>query len=908
MSTAPHGSAPTLEVLELRVHGVRNTPPQEMLGTTTDNVELAHDGVIPLGDSLAGFYTPKTSLPGQKTRLEAYSWGNLDRFSKGNGFLGKLGRVLYNLGWFLIAPFGFANAAYWARAFRPDPSREGGIRTGSGGAVVRLFGLLLTLLLVAAVSTVAFDLVAVQCFQPTGIPGTWKICSALPSQFDGLRDLTRGQRLAALSLAPILAVVLVALLGLVSDVRFRTRAGDAARALENRTERDAFALAVPSLWVRRRINSPTGTLHLAASIHLVVILLMADAWSRDGASAPALVSVAGVQLAVVAAVVAAWSRSVHPPIVADFWSSRHVWAGLLVAAAILTYAACILTEVQLPDENATAPFTAGQLTPTIILVCLTILATVGCVVRSGYNEWIATAVLTVGVAALVLAVGGWLDPLGWGANAAALAVVVISGLGFVVPFLVLRRRDPHRREHAWHGAGPGVFMYLALAVAAFLASAVALGIGSYLRAGRLQSSPDHADPLFRDLTIPAGAHDVTVPTAFWAFGGVLALIVVFVAGLLCVLAWFGMRKAVIASPPVDPSEAVFAREIDAVRRSSAFMQRAEPLLHALSWVIGVTVTVSLAFTVMRQAQGGTDRWTWVRGVLGAWFGGSSGIAGFFAFAQWAVLTSVVLGALAVLAAAVTNAATVGRGRPLGLLWDLMAWLPRAAHPFGPACFSERAVPELADRMIRWLAPGGTPAPQRRVLLATHSLGTVLGVAALFHLAALGHADLLRRVRLLTFGMQLRPYFGRFFPELFGPEVLGTPGVAAPSFWSPDPWAGKDLGDIAAPSGARTVAARAAGDGAGSPSVAGVPLTGLLDIPTGAFAVAPPRPQPVWINLWRRTDYLGFPGYSYSAVPNNLDRIALEMEPDSYMARVATHGNYLPTLAYLQARDDLLVDW
>ncbi|MGN6404184.1 hypothetical protein [Sinomonas sp.] len=893
MSTAPNGTGPSLEVLELRVHGVRNTPPQEMLGTTTDNLQMVHEGAVTLGDNLAGFYAPKSPLPGQKTRLEAYSWGNLDRFSKGNSFFGKVGRVVYNLGWFLIAPFGFANAAYWARSFRPDPSREGGIRTGSGGGVVRLFGLLLTLLLVSAVSTVAFDLVAVQCFQPTGQPNSWKVCSALPSQFDGLRELTRGQRLAALSLAPILAVVLVSLLGLVSDVRFRTRAGDAARALDNQTESDAFALAVPSLWVRRRINSPTGMLHIAASIHLVVILLMSDALGRDGAAASSLLILASVQLGVVALVVAVWARSIHPPLAADFWTSRHVWAFLLLAAATLTYIGCLITEASLSDENPSSPFTAGQLTPTIILVCLTILATVGCVVRSGYNEWIAMAVLTVGVAALVVVVGGWLDPLGAGANALAIAVVVLCALGFVLPYLILRRRDPHRKEHAWHGAGPGVFMYLGLVIAAFLASAVALGIGSYLRAGRLQSSADRADPLFRDLTIPNGAHDIAVPTVFWAFGGVLVLIVVFVGALLCVLAWLGLRKAIIDSPPVDPAEAVFAREIDAVRRSSAFLQRAEPLLHTLSWVIGVTVTVSLAFTVMRQARDVTDRWAWIRGALRAVFGGDDGVAAFSSFAQWAVLTSVVLGALAVVSAAVANAATAGRGRPLGLLWDLMAWLPRAAHPFGPACFSERAVPELADRIMRWLEPDGKPAPQRRVLLATHSLGTVLGVAALFHLAALGKSDLLGRIRLLTFGMQLRPYFGRFFPELFGPEVLGTPGIAAPSFWTADPWKGKDLGDHPVPSPA--------------PSVAGTPLTELLHIPNGAFAL-PSRPQPVWINLWRRTDYLGFPGYSYSAMPNNLDRVALEMEPDSYMARVATHGNYLPTMAYLQARDELLVGW
>ncbi|WP_415855588.1 hypothetical protein [Sinomonas sp. G460-2] len=906
--SAPDGSAP--DVLELRVHGIRNSPPQDLLGTPTSNIALAQDGVIPLGDSLAGFYTVREPLPGQKTHLEAYSWGNLDRFLRGNSLLGKAGRTLYNLGWFIVAPFGFSNAAYWARSFRPDASREGGLRTGSGGGVVRVFALLLTLWLVAAVSTVAFDLVAVQCFLPTGVPNSWKLCSALPSQFDGLRELTRGQRLAALSLAPIAAVVLVGLLGFASNVRFRTRALDAARARGLGAEHDAFALAVPALWVRRRINSPTGTLHIAASLLLVVILLMSDAAAHDGAAPVSLLSVAAVELAAVGYVVAWWSRSVRPPLVADFWARREVWAYFLLGTAILTYVACVVVEATTPTTDQTAPFTAGQLTPTVILVLLTILATVGCVVRSGYREWIATAVLTVGVLALVVAVGGWLDPLGWAANAAAIAVVVLSGVGFVVPYVVLRRREPRRHEHAWHGAGPGVFMFVALLIGAFLASAVALGTGSYLRSGRLQSLPDRGDPLFRDVSIPAGAHDIAVPTVFWAFGGVLVLMVLFVIALLGVPAWFGVQKGEIENPPVDPSEKVFKSEIEAVRRSSAFMQRAEPLLHTVSWVIGVTVTVSLAFTVMRQARGQTGRWAWVLGVLGSWLGGRDGLAAFTAFAEWAVLTSVVLGALAVLTVAIANSATTGASRPLGLLWDLMAWLPRAAHPFGPACFSERAVPELADRMIRWLEPDGAPAPTRRVLLATHSLGTVLGVASLFHLAALGRADLLNRVRLLTFGMQLRPYFGRFFPELFGPEVLGTPGVAAPSFWTADPWKGKDLHDAPSPSRERTaasVAQAAAHRGDSSRSVAGTPLTELLNIPEGTFAIAP-RPQPVWINLWRRTDYLGFPGYSYSATPNNLDRVTLEMEPDSYMARVATHDNYFMTLAYLEARDDLLVGW
>ncbi|MDQ4504266.1 hypothetical protein [Sinomonas sp. ASV322] len=988
-------SATPLEVLELRVHGVKNVPPQDMLCTTADDVTLVRDDGVLLGDSLAGFYTVKTPEPDAATRLEAYCWGNLDRFDRSTTFLGKIGRVLYNLGWFLIAPFGLANAAYWARSFRTDPSREDGLRTGPGGGVVRLYGLLLTLLLVSAVSTVAFDFIAVQCFEPTGVPNVWKICNALPPQFDGLRELTRGQRLATLSLAPIAAVALIALLAFVTNVRFRTRQADAARASNTDPRPGAVALALPMLWVRRRINSPTGLLHLAASVQLVVVLLMTDTASRDTTgAATSILSIAWAQLAVIGYFLVLWARSMRAPEArVDFWKSRYVWGAVLIGTAGATYFAAILVASGANTTNETGPFRAGQLTPTVLLVGLTLLATVGCVVRTGYNEWLATLVLAVGVGALVFAVGGWLDPLGWWANAAAVAVVIASGLGIAIPYLLRRGRDGRRLEHAWHGAAPGVFMYLGLLVGAYLASAVVLGTGEYLRAGRLQSLPDRTDPLFRVISIPTTAHDITMPTAFWAFGGVLVLLVVLVAGLFLALVWFRLRKAIIEEPPVDPTETRFERDIDSVRRTSAFVQRIEPLLHTVSWAIGVAVTVSLAFTVMQHARGATGRWAWVRSVL-AGLVGESNFPAFSGFLQGIVLLSVVLGGLGIIGLAATNA-QAGASRPLGLLWDLIAWLPRAAHPFGPACFFERAVPELADRMIRWLEPGGDAGPeapgagapdaagtagaadsQRRVLLAAHSLGTVLAVAALFHLAALGRADLMPRVRLLTFGMQLRPYFGRFFPEIFGPEVLGTPGIAAPSFWSADPWKGKDLhdgvrpavapaavpagpaavpagpaavpaGPAAVPSGPAAVLAEvpsgpaavpsgpaavpaavpsgraavpaAAPTGpvaAGAPRVGasslmgasrGTPLTALLDIPHGAFALAT-GPQPVWINLWRRTDYLGFPGYSYSAMPNNLDRLVLEMEPDSYMARVATHANYLPTRAYAQARKDLLVGW
>lgn len=114
--------APDPDLLELRIHGVRNTPPHEMLRTSADRVHSCR------GDRLAGFTTytrPRPAASPRGRRVEAYGWGLLARHTGLPG-LGRIGDALVRVLWFSLAPYGLANTAYWSR------QRVGGRRAGDG--------------------------------------------------------------------------------------------------------------------------------------------------------------------------------------------------------------------------------------------------------------------------------------------------------------------------------------------------------------------------------------------------------------------------------------------------------------------------------------------------------------------------------------------------------------------------------------------------------------------------------------------------------------------------------------------------------------------------------------------------------------------------------------------------------
>ncbi|MDG4837822.1 hypothetical protein O7631_14975 [Micromonospora sp. WMMD967] len=111
-------------------------------------------------------------------------------------------------------------------------------------------------------------------------------------------------------------------------------------------------------------------------------------------------------------------------------------------------------------------------------------------------------------------------------------------------------------------------------------------------------------------------------------------------------------------------------------------------------------------------------------------------------------------------------------RHVGILWDLGTFWPRAAHPFAPPSYADRAVPELAQRI--------TQLTERHdgVLLCGHSHGSALLALAVLRLPPRVRA----RVALLTYGSPLDRLYARIFPAYLNEEVLREVGERVDWRW------------------------------------------------------------------------------------------------------------------------------
>lgn len=183
-------------------------------------------------------------------------------------------------------------------------------------------------------------------------------------------------------------------------------------------------------------------------------------------------------------------------------------------------------------------------------------------------------------------------------------------------------------------------------------------------------------------------------------------------------------------------------EIARAHSSAALTETVPMLLATAAVVASLHLAVMAADASDAFAHGGVSEAVDVLTGLGTWFG-------------------PIIQTLLVLAGWTAYAWPAAR-RSVGLLWDLSTFWPRAAHPFGPPCLAERAVPDLQWRMLTWMHSTGG-----RVLLSGHGQGSVLSAAAVFQL----EPKYRRRITLFSYGSPLARIYGRYFPAYFGPAQL-----------------------------------------------------------------------------------------------------------------------------------------
>ncbi|WOP39147.1 hypothetical protein RKE32_38030 [Streptomyces sp. Li-HN-5-13] len=663
---------PAGAALELLVHGVGGTTPEKMLDDPR-TVRITGDDTAAVFRRAAD--ADAEARPGQHRGApvpEAYVWCNL---TSGNGT-----RAL----WLLLLPFMVVNLAHWMR-----PTAHGRPRTVRlYGLLVRLAGLTLTVLLVAAACEVALDLAAWQC------AGT-RACAVRHSWLGFLSPAMGGWWSAPgrrLALAALVPAALTCLLWYLSHRTWSAYESQLPPAREPEPEEDtgSTCLGRPGFWYGRRLVARLRAAHTAAGLLTVA--------------------------AAVATPAAGFDRRPGGPATLDA-------LGWLLHAALVAGTAAVVWVVcrrgrseQRLDRELDRRLVRG-LPLGALLLCL--------------------------LAALY---AGWARP-GWQASGRLPGDAAFGGIALAQGLLVvalgaaaytLHRTRPDPRAALRGLGGPAVAM-LACALGGVMSGGVSQRVADWLD-GTGTSIP--GPPVL--LTWQASA----IPP--------LLLVLLLLCGRLAGRAWRlsrAERATVERDDPDEPQDAECVRRI-ARTRAMATLTDEGPL------VVGVTSAATLLLGAAALV-----------GALGTGRTPAGAAAGTNLAVRTAAETSQTLGSWLIGLGSILFV-TWGRRaykdasarRTIGILWDVGTFWPRAAHPFAPPCYAERAVPDLTWRMATW-----TQATGGRLVLSGHSQGSVLAAAAAWQLTP----PVRGRVALLTYGSPLERLYGRWFPAHFGPDALSA---------------------------------------------------------------------------------------------------------------------------------------
>ncbi|MFF3885654.1 hypothetical protein [Streptomyces sp. NPDC001914] len=673
--------------LELLVHGVGGTTPEEMLDDPR-TVRITGDAtaaVFRRADETDAEERPGNARVGPVR--EAYVWCNL---TSGNG-----ARAL----WLLLLPFMVVNLAHWMR-----PASHGHSRTVRlYGLLVRLAGLTLTVLLVAAACEVALDLAAWQC------AGT-RLCVRnhswlgflSPDRPDAGWWSQPGRRLALAALVPAALTTLLWYLSHRTWSAYESQQ-PMARAAEPEEETDGTGLGRPGFWYGRRLVARLRAAHTAAGFLTVAAAVGSPAARHDRGPGGA------------------------PLLEASGWLLN---AMLVAGGAVVLWVVCRRGR----SENR---------------------------IDHGRDRALVRRLPLGAVALLALAqvYAGWSRPH-WHAAGRLPGDATFGGLTLVQGLLVialcvvaraLYRTAPRLVDP---GPGPDGDPGPRTAMRGFAGPAVAMlgcALGGVMSGGVSQRVADWLD---------GTRHSIPGPPVLltWQASVIPPLLVVLIA-LVARLArrtWRLRRlemHAVEREYPGEPRDAARTRRIASTRAMASLTDLAPLIVGVLSSVTlllgacalaGALATGDTPSEAARGANGFVHGAAETAQALGSWLIG----LGFILFVTWG-------------RRAYKDAAA---RRTIGILWDVGTFWPRAAHPFAPPCYAERAVPDLTWRMATW-----TRATGGRLVLSGHSQGSVLAAAAAWQLTPPVRA----KIALLTYGSPLERLYGRWFPAHFGPAALAS---------------------------------------------------------------------------------------------------------------------------------------
>jgi hypothetical protein len=696
-------------VTELRVHGVGGSPPDAILG------DLAPEQVS--GDAIAGFYRSSDHRASDGDRderrdvdrhVEVFSWGGLTSRSKI--------RVL----WLALLPFLFANLAGW---MCPHGTRVSAWRFRLHRLAAGLCALALTVNAALIAVMISADVNAYQTSR-AGIVGHqwwlaplgWPFIAGHPA-----RQVTFG----------VLVVVLfvLALVGLgirswrYEAVRPPYRVDDGQKDKARKAAADTLVkgLADQEFW------DGEGTVRLLTWLHVAVV---------------------GGFLAIALGVTVGALAGGSPQ------ASALGWAGIALGAVTIALAVAYVCLDALDTPSMAAPDaepTIGALAEKLRGLAVYLLVPAGAgLICSGWFAWLQPGAPSVRAADLP----GMAGVTGW----TALAIAVAVAIALISALLGLRGSQGTLIGGSWVTLMLGFGSLNILLLGAEFWVAHLVGPVTSDAAQALSAKPGQ---IYLPYVITSG-----VPLLVWAvvlavlvFGAVEAVRWLLTAKLpadtadeyrkdaakfrvglsetLNVWYWSGLTPF---RPLGDKTEKKgddkhWERKIARVQ----FLARAP---HDAAWLLWLIVIGQVVMAVC----------VWQLHVQPPVLVRNIGIA----------LAGLVLPALmAFLYAAWSDPA---KRRTIGVLWDVGTFWPRSYHPLSPPCYTERAIPDLQRRMW-WLHDNGG-----RVVLVTHSQGTILGVAALVQPDCRPAKD---QPALITFGSPLVKLYGWAFPAYFDSALLGA---------------------------------------------------------------------------------------------------------------------------------------